>query len=73
MVEQHTKIECVVGIDPPDCLRRIHKEAAHFGVFSAEDLLTAEWANVDVLITNEMRFNDGSYEQQSINEQMTFD
>lgn len=54
-----SNIECVVGLDQLDCLRRIHKGAAHFGVFSSEDLIAAEWADVDVLITSEMRFNEG--------------
>lgn len=53
-----SNIECVVGLDRLDCLRRIHKGTAHFGVFSSEDLIAAEWADVDVLITSEMRFND---------------
>lgn len=54
-------IECVVGLDRLDCLRRINKGTAHFGVFSPEDLITAKWAGVDVLITTEMRFNDGTF------------
>lgn len=54
-------IECVVGLDRLDCLRRINKGTAHFGVFSPEDLIAAKWAGVDVLITSEMRFNDGMY------------
>lgn len=44
-----------------DCMRRISKGTAHFGVFSPEDLIAAKWAGVDVLITSEMRFNDGKY------------
>lgn len=42
-----------------DCLRRISKGTAHFGVFSPEDLIAAKWADIDVLVTSEMRFNDG--------------
>lgn len=54
-------IECVVGLDRLDCLRRINKGAAHFGVFSPEDLIAAKWAGIDVLMTSEMRFNDGTF------------
>lgn len=59
--KKQSNIECVIGLDRLDCLRRIHKGTAHFGVFSSEDLLTAEWADVDVLITSEMRFNESLY------------
>lgn len=59
--EKQSNIECVIGLDRLDCLRRIHKGTAHFGVFSSEDLITAEWADVDVLITSEMRFNESLY------------
>jgi hypothetical protein len=38
-----------------DCLRRISKGTVDFGVFSPEDLVAAQWANVDVLVTNEIR------------------
>lgn len=40
-------------------MRRISKGTAHFGVFSPEDLVAAQWAGVDVLITSEMRFTNG--------------
>lgn len=56
-------IECVIGTDRLDCLRRISKGTAHFGVFSPEDLIAAQWAGVDVLVTSEMRFNDGKSEK----------
>lgn len=56
---QSKSIECVVGLDRLDCLRRISKGQAHFGVFSPEDLIAAQWAGIDVLVTSEMRFNDG--------------
>lgn len=59
LLEANSNIQCVVGLDRLDCLRRINKGTAHFGVFSSEDLLAAEWAGIEVLITNEMRFNDG--------------
>lgn len=58
-LEAKSNIECVVGLDQLDCLRRINKGAAHFGVFSAEDLKAAQWAGIDVLITSELRFNNG--------------
>lgn len=56
-----SNIECVIGTDRLDCLRRIHKGTAHFGVFAPEDLIAARWANIDVLVTSEMRFNDGKF------------
>lgn len=61
ILAQKSDIECVVGLDRSDCLRRIHKGTAHFGVFSSEDLIAAEWANIDVLITSEVRFNESVY------------
>lgn len=60
-LENGSNIECVIGLDRLDCLRRIHKGSAHFGVFSSEDLVAAQWAGVEVLITSEMRFNDGKH------------
>lgn len=57
-LEQNSNIECIVGLDRLDCLRRIHKGTAHFGVFSSEDLVAARWAGVEVLITSEMRFHN---------------
>lgn len=44
-----------------DCMRRISKGTAHFGVFSPEELIAAKWSGADVLITSEMRFNDGKF------------
>lgn len=58
-LESESNIECVIGVDRLDCLRRIHKGSAHFGVFSSEDLVAAQWAGVEVLVTSEMRFNNG--------------
>lgn len=58
ILEAKSNIECVIGLDRLDCLRRISKGTAHFGAFSPEDLVTAQWANVDVLITSELRFFD---------------
>lgn len=60
ILEKNSNFECVIGLDRLDCLRRIHKGSAHFGVFSSEDLVAARWAGVEILITNEMRFNDGT-------------
>lgn len=57
--QKNSNIECVIGLDRLDCLRRIHKGSAHFGVFSSEDLVAAQWAGVEVLVTSEMRFNNG--------------
>ena len=58
VLEQNSNIECVIGLDRLDCLRRIHKGSAHFGVFSSEDLVAARWAGIEILITNEMRFHN---------------
>ncbi|CAH0698572.1 unnamed protein product [Spodoptera exigua] len=49
-------VECVLGTDRLDCLRRISKGTVDFGVFFPEDLVAAQWANIDVLVTNELRF-----------------
>ncbi|KPJ21565.1 hypothetical protein RR48_00500 [Papilio machaon] len=46
-----------------DCLRRISKGTVDFGVFSPEDLVAARWANVDVLVTNELRDRDKQFER----------
>ncbi|KAJ8961422.1 hypothetical protein NQ318_014669 [Aromia moschata] len=40
-----------------DCLRRISKGTADFSVFTAEDLVTAQNGGVEILITNELRYN----------------
>lgn len=57
ILESKTNIECVIGSDRADCLRRIHKGSAHFSVFSSEELVAARWSGVDVLVTSEMRYN----------------
>lgn len=59
ILESKSNIKCVIGTDRLDCMRRISKGTAHFGVFSPEELLAAKWSGADVLITSEMRFNDG--------------
>lgn len=53
ILEQTSNVECVIGIDRLDCLRRIHKGSAHFGVFSSEDLVAARFAGIEV---NEIDF-----------------
>lgn len=57
LLEKQTNIECIIGVDRLDCARRIHKGYAHFGVFSAENLVGARWAGLEILVTNELRFN----------------
>lgn len=42
-----------------DCLRRIAKGKADFAVLTAEDLVTAANLRIEVLITNELKYNDG--------------
>lgn len=66
ILESTSNIECVIGVDRLDCVRRINKGSAHFGVFSAEDLVAARWADVEVLVTNEMRFNDAPFEYEIV-------
>ncbi|XP_059621354.1 transferrin [Phlebotomus argentipes] len=66
ILEESSNIECVIGVDRLDCVRRIHKGSAHFGVFSAEDLIAARWAGVEVLVTNEMRFNHAPFEYEIV-------
>ncbi|GAB0096723.1 Transferrin [Sergentomyia squamirostris] len=66
VLEEMSNIECVIGVDRLDCVRRIHKGSAHFGVFSAEDLIAARWAGVEVLVTNEMRFNSAPFEYEIV-------
>lgn len=63
MLEQKSNIECVIGVDRLDCLRRIHKGSAHFGVFSSEDLQAARWSGVEVLVTDEMRFHNSKFKE----------
>lgn len=67
ILEAKSNVECVVGKDRLDCMRRINKGTAHFGVFSPEDLIAAKWFGADILITSEMRFNDGKFHLNSLN------
>ncbi|XP_063543762.1 transferrin [Cydia strobilella] len=48
-------VECVIGQDRLDCLRRMSKGVVDFGVFSPEDLIATQWANINVLVTDEIR------------------
>lgn len=66
ILEQNSNIECVVGVDRLDCVRRINKGQAHFGVFSSEDLVAARWAGSEILVTNELRFNSEPFEYQVV-------
>ncbi|CAH2062414.1 unnamed protein product, partial [Iphiclides podalirius] len=61
--EENSGIECVLGTDRLDCLRRISKGTVDFGVFSPEDLVAAQWASVDVLVTDEIRHRDREFER----------
>ncbi|XP_052745874.1 transferrin [Bicyclus anynana] len=61
--EEDSGLECVLGTDQLDCLRRISKGAVDFGVFSPEDLIAAQWANIDVLVTDELRSRFRPYER----------
>lgn len=61
--QEDSKVECVLGTDRLDCLRRISKGTVDFGVFSPEDLVAAQWAGVDVLVTNELRSKPKPFER----------
>lgn len=58
ILESKSNIQCVIGSDRLDCLRRIQKGLAHFSVFSSEELIAARWAGAEVLVTSEMRFHN---------------
>lgn len=62
ILEKDTNIQCIVGVDRLDCVRRIQKGFAHFGIFSSEDLVAARWAGVEVLVTSELRFHSEPFE-----------
>ncbi|CAH0403905.1 unnamed protein product [Chilo suppressalis] len=61
--KEKSGLECVLGTDRLDCLIRISKGTVDFGVFSPEDLVAAQWANVDVLVTNELRSRAKPFER----------
>lgn len=42
-----------------DCLRKISKNQADFSVFTPEDLVTASNSDIELLVTNELRFTQG--------------
>lgn len=67
LLEAKSNLGCVIGNDRLDCIRRISKGTAHFGVFTAEDLATARWAGSNVLITSELRFQDSKLSHIYIN------
>jgi len=62
LLEATSNIECVIGVDRLDCVRRIHKGTAHFGVLSSEDLIAARWASVEILVTSELRSHESNFE-----------
>ncbi|XP_063836781.1 transferrin-like [Ostrinia nubilalis] len=61
--KESSGVECVLGTDRLDCLRRINKGTVDFGAFSPEDLIAAQWAGVDVLVTNELRYRSKPFER----------
>ncbi|XP_017783463.1 PREDICTED: transferrin [Nicrophorus vespilloides] len=61
-----SKVECVVGMDRLDCLRKISKGIVDFSVFSPEDIVTATNSEVEVLLTNEMRYSQEKYEYEVV-------
>ncbi|KAK5650025.1 hypothetical protein RI129_001054 [Pyrocoelia pectoralis] len=61
-----SKVECIIGLDRLDCLRRISKGKADFSVFTPEDLVTASTLQVEVLVTNEMRYTNDAFEYEVV-------
>ncbi|XP_068910367.1 transferrin [Tenebrio molitor] len=61
-----SKAECVLGIDRLDCLRKIAKGQADFSVFTPEDLVTATNSEIEVLLTNELRYTETKYEYEVV-------
>jgi hypothetical protein len=66
IIERHSNIECIIGVDRLDCARRISKGYAHFGVFSSEDLVGARWAALEILVTSEIRFHPSEFEYEVV-------
>ncbi|KAJ0169866.1 hypothetical protein K1T71_014472 [Dendrolimus kikuchii] len=64
--KENAGVECVVGTDRLDCLRRISKGTVDFGVFSPEDLIAAQWANIDVLVTSELRLRSRPFQRRIV-------
>ncbi|KAH8421048.1 hypothetical protein KR222_005741 [Zaprionus bogoriensis] len=65
-LEATSNIECVLGVDRMDCVRRIHKGTAHFGVLTSEDLIAARWASVEILVASEMRSHESPFEYEVV-------
>ncbi|XP_037941727.1 transferrin-like, partial [Teleopsis dalmanni] len=65
-LEATSNIECVVGVDRLDCVRRIHKGTAHFGVLTSEDLVAARWASVEILVASELRSHNSPFEYEVV-------
>lgn len=61
-----SKVECVIGTDRLDCLRRISKGKVDFSIFTPEDLVTAINSEIEVLITNQMRFTENVNEYEVV-------
>ncbi|EDW72577.1 uncharacterized protein Dwil_GK20628 [Drosophila willistoni] len=66
LLERTSNIECVIGVDRLDCVRRIHKGTAHFGVLTSEDLVAARWSGVDILVASELRSHDSPFEYEIV-------
>lgn len=66
ILEATSNMECVVGVDRLDCVRRIHKGTAHFGVLTSEDLVAARWASVEILVASELRSHDAHFEYEVV-------
>ncbi|XP_063912474.1 transferrin [Zophobas morio] len=61
-----SRVECVLGIDRLDCLRKISKGQADFSVFTPEDLVTATNSEIEVLLTDELRYTDNKFEYEVV-------
>ncbi|EDW00755.1 transferrin [Drosophila grimshawi] len=66
LLEATSNIECVVGVDRLDCVRRIQKGTAHFGVLTSEDLVAARWASVEILVASELRSHESPFEYEIV-------
>ncbi|XP_034654339.1 transferrin [Drosophila subobscura] len=66
LLEAKSNIECVIGVDRLDCVRRIHKGTAHFGVLTSEDLVAARWASVEILVASELRSHESNFEYEIV-------
>lgn len=66
LLKATSNIECVSGVDRLDCVRRIHKGTAHFGVLTSEDLVAARWASVEILVASELRSHQSPFEYEIV-------